>query len=187
MKQIYYLGIDPSLRNTGVILMDEDGNVVLKNQISPTEEPVLQAALVLRTELIRLLTAIKDKTVVVSMEKQLYRANSSPTLFYVQMLIAEELHRFLNSPQKPIVMVSPLPVQLKSYISRQKGVDITSKSTIVEGWKKAHLYKGRISQHLVEASYLAELAKDVMNGQWKYTVSDKDLPLFPWKITGAKE
>lgn len=77
-----------------------------------------------------------------------------------------------------------MPIQLHSYIQKKFGISTKTKSSIVKGFKD--LIKAdprlRVSQHCADAYFLARLAKDVIEGNWRYNLPSKESPLVPWKI-----
>jgi len=101
---------------------------------------------------------------------------SSSLRFADQLLILGCIHHY--APHEEMRLVLPLPIQLKSYMTKVHGIDTKNKSSIVAGFKEQTGWKGRISSHKVEAYYLALLARDVSLGSWRYKVPQKETKLF---------
>jgi len=87
-----------------------------------------------------------------------------------------------HRPTQEMSLVMPLPIQLKSYITKMHGIDTTSKSSIVAGFKKQMDWSKRISSHKVDAYYLTRLAEDVLLGRWRYKLPSKETNLFAGTI-----
>lgn len=177
------LGIDPSQRHTGLALYT--GGSVVFREIKPIEVDVLSSVLRLKESLRTYLKEIPQvQELVVSMEKQVLSGHSSTLLFYVEMAVAEVLHEV--GVRK---MVSPLPIQLKSFMKKVEGVGIASKTEIVASFRARYGEEygvSRISSHCVEAFYLVKLAKAVLEGSWGYKLPASEVPLYPWSVIGGK-
>lgn len=186
------IGIDPSQRHTGICVIVDGGEPIF-HEIAPSLEecPVLlDSLLYLRRETRNFLATYFDRSqsstteVLLGMEKQVGGGNMSMTLFSAQMTIWGVFQAFL--PPNSILLVNPLPIQLKSYMRKRFGVDLENKSAIVESFKKQYgtshnVDLKRISSHKVEAWYLTQMAKEVKNGTWAYTPPSKEKPLVTWK------
>jgi len=106
-------------------------------------------------------------------------------MFYIQMICLGVIEsRFVALDPR---LVMPLPVQLKSYMRKVYDVNITSKSTIVKSFKEQCGYEGRISQHKVEAWFLARLGEDVCTGMFKYKLPSREAPLVSWRIINHEQ
>lgn len=178
---IEFIGIDPSLRHTGICYLKENSRPIF-HEIQPKSKDILSAAEELRNGIGGIRTSfpmILRSTLVVSLEKQLsIGAHTSALMFYIQMVVLETLNE--NFVNFQLVMI--LPVQLKSYMRTMANVDIRNATTIVRSFKNNMGYQGRISQHCVDAYYLARAAKDVQEGRWSYKLPSKEQPLHPWDI-----
>jgi len=173
-----FLGIDPGLRHTGVCLL-QTGADPLFYECKPYALNVLTACSELREGLGKFIQREVGPPVIVSVEKQLsVGAYSSSLMFHVQMAVYEVLELSLCE----FGLVAPLPVQLKSYMRKERGVDITNATSIVASFKESHPECTRISQHCVDAYYLAKLARDVLAGRWTYRLPSKEMALHPWEI-----
>jgi len=180
------IGIDPSQRHTGLASLCS-GSVPVFHEIQPTTD-ILTSGRQIEQELTLFLSKEATPDTFYSVEKQLsVGGQSSSLMFYVQMVVLNTVGRFVQENfKKEPVFVMPLPIQLKSYMKKVHGFDISKPSTIVQSWKKKHSgapwAQGRISQHKVDAFMVAELALDVMKGSFSYKKPQKEAPLIPWEI-----
>jgi hypothetical protein len=128
----------------------------------------------------------RDEEVCFSIEKQLsVGGQSSSLLFHVYMSVLDVVYT-MDERQK-FHFVSPLPVQLKSYIKKRLGLTPDPDSRLVREWKEKYRYQPRISAHRVEAWCLARLARDVLEGSWQYKLPSKEAPLVPWKTINGDD
>lgn len=183
-----YIGIDPSLRHTGLCLLEYDGKK-FKYYTSEVEtsEDILTSAKKLRAEVRLWLRGTSEvDEVIFGMEKMPASTITSPLLFYVQMILMEEVEdRFLNKEPQ---MIHPLPVQLKAYLRDMWGVDLSKgKTGIVQRFKTLTGFAKRISQHRVEAYFLAHMARHVSIGEFQLKLSERELPLTPWRMMGGTD
>jgi len=158
----------------------QDGCKPIFRQISTTED-VLMAVKNLRLGLTHYLQEWQAQggNTVFSVEKQLsVGAYMSSLLFYVQMIILEVI---LDVSQSSPIVVMPLPIQLLSYMKRVYGAPTKPTREIVNHWKQFNEWEKRISQHEVDAWYLAKLARDVINKRWSYKLPSKEMKLVPWE------
>lgn len=181
-----YLGIDPGLRHTGVCLLREEAAPTFY-QINTNKMSVLEAANYLKLEFRNFCETygLLGDTVF-CVEKQLsVGASMSALMFHVQMQITQAIAEFVPA-ESPPKMVSPLPVQLTSYMKRM-GVPTKPDSATVRHFKETtgH-HRSRVSIHCVDAYYLARLAKAVIAGTWKYKLQKKETRLYPWEIINGE-
>lgn len=177
---MHILGIDPSQRHTGLALRDTAARGgPCFYEIQPKERELFASLKSLQEELLRFLETFvicpKDQ-LFVCIEKQGYAGHSAQTLFTVEMFIVDSIRAFLGRPPN---FLSPIPIQLESYLKKVEGIDITSKSSIVKAYKATY-GQGRISSHLVEAFYLTRLAEAVLDKRWRYNLSENEIPRYPW-------
>ena len=183
-----FLGIDPSLRHTGLCLIDDRGEPRL-SQVDTHNVHTLEATHDLRQQLgeklgkIARATTRRNIRLTVTVEKQLpVGGQSSALMFHVMMLVLGTMEHYLP-PDYQLVM--PLPNQLKSYLQKRHSI-ITSKgrkTPIVQAFREEYGPAiGRVSSHKAEAYYLALLGKEVMQGTWKYTQPSKEAPLLSRRI-----
>lgn len=175
-----YLGVDPSERHTGLVILDK-GHQPIFHEIYTGTKTVIEAAAQIREDLNHfwVVNLGLREEVCFAIEKQLpVGGQSSALLFYIYMAVLESTLPFRNTHQ--CHFVSPLPGQLKSYIKKMYRIETTSKTTIVNGWKAMFKYRERISSHRVEAWFLARLARDVLEGNWRYNLPSREAPLVPW-------
>lgn len=169
------LGCDPGLRHVGLCVLG--GPVPVFEEVKTSSRDVASALKQIGKELSA--WKLRNPGSVVSMERQLsVGGQSSALMFAVQMKVAEALG--LDDPRAQVVL--PLPVQLRSYIKRVHGGDVSSARATVEHFRETHSWKARISQHCVDAYYLCRLAQDVLEGRWEYKLPTKELTLFPGVI-----
>lgn len=178
---MYILGIDPSQRHTGLCLRDTTVSGAPRfYEIQPKEKELYASLKTLQEELSCFLKAfvqpIPPDQVAICIEKQGYAGHSAQTLFCAEMFIIDTIKTSLGKMPK---FLSPIPVQLESYLKKVEGLDICSKKSIVDGYKALH-GQGRISSHLVEAFYLTKLAEAVLAKSWRYNLSSNEIPRYPW-------
>lgn len=178
---IEIVGIDPSQRHTGLCFLREAEPVF--HEIKTEAQDVLTSAATLRKGLREFIKDNKAENAVIAMEKQLSVGGQSSTLlFHMQMNVFEVIKQLQSEP----TLVLPLPIQLTSYIKKQHKGDTSSASSIVAHFKDTTGWKGRISQHCVDAYYLALLGRDVLSGVWSYKLPSNEAPLTPWRTTNGK-
>jgi hypothetical protein len=177
------LGIDPALRNVGLCLLGRAEPSFYQIRSKP-EVPVITAARAMKDELHVWLEsegASKANVRLVCMEKQLSTGGeSSALMFHMQMVLLEILYPVWGTVNR---LAMPLPVQLTSYMKRKHGVDITSAGTIVASFIAQVQWKGpRVSQHKVDAYYLARMGQDLLKGEWTYKRPSKELKLLEGEV-----
>ena len=179
------VGIDPSLRHTGLALHRE-GEADVYYEIKTDNLSVLASQEVIREELADGVRGLlgRDLTgsrrVVWSIERQLPQGAVNGWLTMVAMLTVCAAIDNLSLPGQP-AMVAPYPNQLKSYIKKVHGVSTGTKNLIRQGHKK--ITGGKlVSSHKAEAWFLTRMAKDVLNGKWTYGQSPTAPRLFSWPI-----
>jgi hypothetical protein len=180
------LGIDPSQRHTGLCLLTETGP--LFHEIKPTEADVLSSAARLRQGLTLFLEQHAQPPITTYVvEKQLsVGARSSALLFHMQMTVLDVIadHVQRGDPSTP-TFILPLPIQLQSYIRKRHGFGGTTATQLVRHFKRVANHPGLISQHCVDAYYLTQLGKDVLEGTWSYPLPSREVPLIPWPTTNG--
>lgn len=126
-----------------------------------------------------ILTPMKGKVPTLCFERQLsVGAEASAMQFAAQMMLLD----FILDIVEPTNILMPLPTQLKSYIKKVHHGDTSNKTGIVRTYTDSHAHKGRISSHCVEAYYLCRLARDVLDGRWRYNLPSKETALIPGTI-----
>jgi len=179
---MYFLGIDPSQRHTGLCLLSEDANRYVFRELKTKDCDLLTACQFLKTELhLTLAQWIGLEEMVVGFERQISRA--SPFLFHVQMELLEELGEWVGKSKLKLVL--PMPSQLRAYMRDRHEVDITNKSTTVASFKKKVNFQNRVSSHCAEAYYLAVMAKDVYEEKWRFNRC-RERPIIPWQEVGLE-
>lgn len=177
-----YLGIDPGLRHTGICVLKEESSPLFHEVKTDSGLDVLTTLHLLRRGLIDFLwekVTVPHSLIMTGMERQLSVGGQASSMMYAaQMTILEVLCK--DMAQK--VLVFPLPIQLISYVKKVHGVDPTSASTMVKAYVKMTGHQGRISQHCVDAYFLARMAKDVYEGKWRYKLPSKEIAPFPGTI-----
>lgn len=178
------IGIDPSLRHTGLCLLSE-GAEPLFYEIKTLAPDILSAGWELEGELKQWLKrSVPPFRFLLGQEKMLISGWSSNTLFHVQMIVLKMVQAHCEGIEYPFTCM-PLPVQLKAYMRDMHKVSIKDKTSIVRSFKEQTGIKG-MSSHCAEAYYLARLVRDVYEGRWSYKLS-KDLPIIPWEVLGGKQ
>ena len=181
------VGIDPSLRHTGLAL-DRKGQPPVYHEIKTGAATVPEAIGILREEFAAWLHEVVGPTadVVWALEQQMAQADINGWLMMLtQCAVCEVIH---GSTVRPVQMVAPYPNQLKAYIKRMHGVSTGSKTEIRYGHQRIirDLVQSEkvplVSSHKAEAWFLTQLARDVLDGQWSYKQSPLKVRVFPWPI-----
>jgi len=176
---VNYIGIDPSQRHTGLCILSDAGPSFF--EIKPTHDNILECMDQLSDEFSSWLAKNYLSGDQICIERQLSMGGQmSSLMFLVQMVVLSCIKR--HAPLEEMRLVMPLPIQLKSYITKMHGIETKSKSSIVAGFKKQLNWNERISSHRVEAYYLARLAKDVLLGRWQYKLPSRETNLFEGTI-----
>lgn len=182
------VGIDPSQRNTGLALLDEDqaGACPTFYEIKTRGTDLLTSVRKIREEFAAFVEANTElDDVAFSMEKVVVSGHSSQLLFYVQMALFEVIQgRFVQC--EPI-LINPLPVQLRSYIWHRYRIKLvgTQKGVVVNGFKEKYGKAWgiqRISSHCVEAFFLAKMGLEVLAHEWDYNAPQREPKLVPWNV-----
>jgi len=177
------LGIDPGSRNVGLCLETEAGPLFF--DLKTRSENVLGCLMEVKVEVQKFLRAeMKEKVLVLAMEKQLSVGGSNSALMFAAQAAAAGALAEMELQGELVIecMVSPLPVQLRSYAKRVLGYDISTGRATVASFKDKSGFKGLISQHCVDAYLLVRAAQDVLEGRWAYKLPTKEQVLFPWRI-----
>jgi len=179
-----FVGIDPAQRHTGLCLL-QPGVKPQFYEIKTTRD-LLSSVQHIRGSLQDWLGGRVDPDeTVFGVEKQLSKGgHMSALLFFVQMTVLEVIQEFFETKEPRIVM--PLPIQLMSYMKKRHMVPISSAADIVGHFKDTYDHKERISQHCVDAFYLAQMAKEVYAGQYSYPLPSKEQPLVPWRTINGQ-
>jgi len=182
------VGIDPSLRRTGICWL-RGGKVEGFKEIQPKQPDLLSSFYHIEGSLLDLMwewRTHEDEPPLFGIEKQLsVGGHTSSLMFAVQMLVL----RVIRSTFSDVYLVHPLPVQLKSYIKKRSG--IKGKATASEIVRAALAtddfsnFSGRISQHVADAYFLAKAAEEALAGTWVYNLSRKEIPIHPWGLIGG--
>lgn len=173
------IGIDPSQRNTGVCILNPDRTVKEVYTLKTEALPLLESGEVMRAGFVTLFTLYPDALYAV--EKMIPRAFSGAALFYVQMIMLEEMARLTTKR-----LVHPLPVQLRSFMKSVTGSVPANKTETVAKFKALTSFQGRASSHVADAYFLALLGAAVLDGRYKYRLSEDELPLTSWRaINGS--
>lgn len=174
-----FVGIDPSQRHTGVCVLDSKLQVVEKYDIVTGEMTILDSAKHLRAEVSKLFK--KYPHAIYGIEKMMPSARCGALLFYMQMVVLEELERDTTR-----LLVHLLPIQLKSYMQRKHGFTPNNKTAIVNSAKALSGVKGRMSSHQADAYFLARACEDVAAGRYEYALSKVELKLFSWSVLNGR-
>lgn len=173
------VGIDPGQRHVGLCLLN--GAETLFHEIKTDKQDVLTSIVTIESQLDNFLTSkgLNPGTTLFAIERQLsVGGQSSSLMFCMQMTILKQI--CMN--WKDVQLVMPLPVQLRSYIKKVHGGDISSARATVKHFQTTTRWKQRISQHCVDAYYLARLAQDVKAGKWEYKLPSNEAQLFPGTV-----
>lgn len=183
-KLLNWVGIDPSKRHTGLCLLNE--TVPRFNEIRTNDVDVLTAAGMVHTGVQHFLAGLDPACTTVCPERQLsVGGQSSSILFSIQLKVLEAIQNW--DPNHKCQFVFPLPTQLNSYRIHQHGfVNKESDSAQVARFKATTGFQGRLSIHCVDAYYLSLLAKDVLQGIWKYKIPANEPPITPWIIQNGE-
>lgn len=177
----FAIGIDPSQRHTGVCVVRRNNPTVIAESydIETGKLSILDSGLLIRGELRRLFSRYPNATYAV--EKSMPGARCGALLFYVQMILLEELSA--GTDRK---LVHILPVQLKSFMKSKVGVVPSNKTEIVRYARELSKFKGRMSSHIADAYFLALAAGDVRDGLYSYNISRGELPIISWRVLGGR-
>jgi hypothetical protein len=171
------IGVDPSQRHTALCLLR--GAEPHFHEVKPTED-MLTAARKTRRETIQFVKEHHAEDAAWAIEKQLSVGGSMSALqFYFQMQILEIVRHF--NPDRHPALIMPMPIQLKSYITKTQGCPSPKGRILVDHLKKQTELNGRISEHKAMAYYMALLGRDVLTGVWRYNRTKNEAPLHPWK------
>ena len=174
-----FIGIDPSQRHTGLCVLRNSGPSFF--EIQPDQPNILECMDQLSNEFSSWLCQNYRTGDQICIERQLSMGGQmSSLMFLVQMVVLSCIKR--HAPLQEMRLVMPLPIQLKSYMSKVHGIDTKKKSYIVAAFKEQLSWSERISSHKVEAYYLARLAEDVLLGRWQYKIPSRETNLFEGTI-----
>lgn len=179
------VGIDPSLRHTGLVL-ERRGRAPIYHEIKTGSAPVVGALGTLR-EGFRIWLAkheVPTRGALWAIERQMAQAEGNGWLMMLAQTAVCEVIADVARP--PVLMVAPYPNQLKAYISRVHGVKVGTKTQIRQGHRRLLRLQFSdaklVSSHKAEAWFLAQMARDVVEGRWSYEQSTTKPLLFPWPI-----
>lgn len=173
------IGIDPSQRHTGVCILDKDLSIVQAYDIVTGSVPLLESGIIVR----EMLGVLFDQypTATYSVEKMMPSARNGHHLFYIQMVLLEELAQRTNKR-----LIHPLPIQLKSFMKSLLGTVPETKTDIVKAAKQLTSFPGKMTSHVADAYFLARLGDRVLNNNYKYNVSRIELPIISWEVIGGR-
>lgn len=196
------VGIDPSLRHTGLALDRGPGQPPVYHEIKTGSIPVVEAVRFIRAELTEWLCGLGldremeqlrhpvrppgKARIVWALEQQMAQADVNGWLMLTVQVAVCEVIQAQSVGQ--VQMVAPYPNQLKAYIRRAHGVNPRTKSEIRYGQRRIlreRVKSGEVplvSSHKAEAWFLTQLARDVLAGRWSYKQSPVKVKVFPWQI-----
>lgn len=173
-----HVGIDPGKRHVGLCLLSPEAGPSFY-EVRTGDLDLTSAIRMIRKETAEFLERTGTQELTVTLERQLsVGAQSSALMFAVQTHILE----LVDERKNLVNLAMPLPVQLISYLKKRHELDTTSASSIVKGYQEQTKTKTRISQHQVDAYYLAHLGKEVLEGTWGYRLPQKEAPLTARRI-----
>jgi len=172
------VGLDPSQRHTGVCVINPELKIIEAYDIKTDGMNILEAGLYIRAQLGILMD--KYPRALYSVEKMMPNARNGALLFYVQMILLEEMEKRTTKR-----LCHLLPIQLKSFMKKLTGKVPDSKSEIVNAAKVLTSFRGRMSSHMADAYFLARAGDQVLSGQYEYNLSEVELPLYNWEILGG--
>ena len=178
-----FIGVDPALRHTGVCLRRAGVPQELFEAKTNTRRSILDSGESVVKQLNGFWTENLDPGVmtVAGIERQMLQGIRYTGLqFYAQMLVMQTLKEFFEkaSALKHLYFVAPMPVQLKAYMTHLTGKQFRSKTPVVEAALERYFGKRvRLSSHVAESMFLAEMAQDVWSGKWTYTRPRKEISL----------
>jgi hypothetical protein len=177
-----FVGIDPSLRHTGLCL--REGAEFLFDEIKTEGEDVLTASKTIRARFRDFIKKNNAQDAVFCQEKQLsVGGQSSSLMFHCQMNMLEVIKEQGQNPK----LVMPLPIQLQSYVKKRHGAPAADGRPYVEHFKRTMYRPQRISIHCVDAYYLTRLGEDVIEGTWRYPLPSNEQALIPWGILNGDQ
>lgn len=176
----FIIGIDPSLRRTGIAVLNSSGEIQDMMELRPPHESVLDAAAWTMKASRQIFTKYHDS--VYCMERMI-TARSGNLLFYVHMRIAEAMDE-VNLREGGPWLMNPLPIQLKSYLRKYGVTDISKKTPIVAAVKRelnGVIDPQKVTSNTADAYFLARLALDCIKGDWGYNLPKKEIKLVSWR------
>jgi hypothetical protein len=179
------LGIDPGQRRTGICLNDH-GRIRFTD-IRTDDETILESGMIVAENLHEyLLNPAIPLPATIAVEKQLSAgAESSALMFHMQMIILAEIRKVYGLKGGDMTFISPLPVQLKSYMKKTHGVATATDTGIVRSATELSKTKERISSHKAIAYFLTRFAEDVIQNGHTYKLPTREPRLHTWKLTGG--
>lgn len=181
------IGIDPSLRHTGLCL-DRGTEPPVYHEIKTGRAPVVEAMGDIRRSLASWFReqGVDREPAIWAVERQLAQGDVNGWLMMLaQVAVCEAI---LEEAVGAVQMVAPYPNQLKAYISRIHGVKTDSKTQIRLGQREIMRRRSQsgeaplVSSHKAEAWFLTQMARDVLAGRWSYMQSPVKVRVFPWPI-----
>jgi len=169
-----FVGIDPSLRHTGLCL--REGAEFLFDEIKTGKQDVLTSCKQIRADFRAFLKKHGASNAIFCIEKQLsVGGKSSSLMFHCQMNMLE-LIKETGATQ----IVMPLPIQLQSYVKKRHGAPAADGDPYVKHFQATMNWPHRISIHKVDGYYLTRLGEDVVNKKWRYNLVSAEQALHPW-------
>lgn len=164
------IGVDPSLRHTGICWIDEKDYSPHFLELKTEGLSIIDALITVQRQWQGIVDAFYKNRVVFVVERQVPQARMGAWMCTSMAVVLMQIKNF--APRSKIYL--PYPVQLKSYM-RKLGVDTSTKSSIVQSYKDEHNESGRVSSHKVEAFYLARMGQDIQQGAYHFRQPKKEV------------
>lgn len=191
---MWIIGIDPSLRHTGVCVRNTtDPNNLYTYEVKTGKLPVIESAWAVTDELTTFLNTINQyiwpASTVLCIERQIPNApgSSAAIQFYMYLQVIETLDCYFNYLREKFI-ITPFPMQLKKYMRVKHEVkEVSRKQSIIDRYKEL---TGRYnSSHIAESWFMTCMAEDILKKNWTLPM-DKSViryKIFPegWKIYGS--
>ena len=192
---MWIIGIDPSLRHTGVCVRNTtDSKAPLYTyEVKTGKLPVIESASAVADELPTFFDSINQymwpASTVICVERQIPNApgSSAAIQFYMYLIVIEVLDNYFNYMREKFI-ITPFPMQLKKYMRVKHGVkEVSRKGSITERFKE--LTGLRSSSHIAESWFMTMMAEDILKQNWTLPM-DKSVvkyKIFPkgWKVYGT--
>jgi len=192
MDKLFYLGADPSLRHVGLALVNGGSATLSINTINTGSLDILSSVRHIRSELeiwLRTRGVEPGTPFILGIEKQIRTGWNVGGLFAAQVAVLDAVEAYFK-PTQPWA-IFPFPMQLKSYMLQRHGVkNWRDKKEIIARVRSILDYEGPLTEHEADAYFIAHLAREVVDGTWRFdeTIKRANTPLLPvtamWRRNG---
>ncbi len=201
-----YIGVDPSLRHTGLCLIRGAEDPVF-SQIDTKKLDLTSSIQQIQMDLTFFLDEelgypTKEQQIYWCIEKQIpVGASMSSMMYTIQAVILSTIYDWYrnNWPKKyldagiegrDLKFIMPAPSQLRKYLRDVHEAPVKKAKDTKAFFIEQTGYKGVISEHKIDAYYMAKLGQDVIAGNFSYPMNvgkKKTTPLLPWAILNGSD